>query len=265
MLREIKFFNCRWCKGTTVVGDGPKDKPDWTRIKCSNCGAISYKKLPSQTDLELIYASAWMEPSVKAAFAVGTTDSNISSSLLDAVGWNKSDGLSLDYGAGLGLLSSQIVARGGRVLALEPHGQEGLCRDASTVTWVKSVDEIPLGTKFDWVFLIEVIEHMLDPVSELKKIRNLMHSGGKLFITTPNARGWRAKKDGFKWREAQNPTHIFLFTKLSLVQCLFEAGFEKSLRINKSVDYGKKGIFRLALSMSQKLGIDGGLRFTATK
>ena len=46
MLREINFLKCHWCKGTTVVGNGPKDQPDWTRIKCSNCETIAYEKLP---------------------------------------------------------------------------------------------------------------------------------------------------------------------------------------------------------------------------
>lgn len=262
---QFDQHGCRWCNGTVIVGDGPVFKPDWKRGRCPKCGAISYLRLPAQAELDLVYLSAWSAPQSTGAFAAGTTNQGISSSLLDAIAWNGINKPCLDFGAGAGSLTCEIVARGGTVVAVEPYGQALSFGEPGQVLWLKSLDTIPSEVQFEWIFVIEVIEHMLDPVGELKKLHNLLLPDGKLVVTTPNAKGWRARKDGFLWREAQNPTHITLFTEASLESCLMEAGFTKCCRVKKPVDYGKHGLARFALAISQIVGIDGGLRYIATK
>jgi SAM-dependent methyltransferase len=258
-------MSCRWCGGHAVIGDGPSSKPDWSRYKCQCCGTIDYLTLPDQITLSEVYQSAWGASHSHGIFAAGSTNESISTSLLDAVGWHDVVGVSMDYGAGKGYLSRAMANRGGKVLAIEPYGGAVDREISSPVLWHKSLDDIPGELKFEWIFLVEVIEHMLDPVNELSSLRERLVPGGKLVITTPNARGWRAKKDGFKWREAQNPTHITLFTEASLKSCMNTAGFSKILRVRKPVDYGKKGLAQFALAISQLLGVDGGLRFIASE
>ncbi|MCC7222023.1 MAG: methyltransferase domain-containing protein, partial [Candidatus Contendobacter sp.] len=103
----------------------------------------------------------------------------------------------------------------------------------------------------------------LNPQKQLEKIRRSLAPGGKLIVTTPNAKGWRAKIDNFSWREANNPTHINLFSESALKSCLAKAGFTGVKRIFQPVTYKATGLKALALSMTQRLGIDGGLRFVA--
>lgn len=94
--------------------------------------------------------------------------------------------------------------------------------------------------------------------------RSHLTPGGKLVITTPNAKGWRARKDGFRWREVQNPTHINVFSEAALKGCLIKAGYSSAKRIFRPVKYNAKGINAIALGFTQLFGIDGGLRFIAT-
>lgn len=263
--KQVDQYACSWCQGAVIVGAGPSLKPGWKRYKCKKCGTISYLHLPDKSDLDLVYLSAWSAPQTSGAFAAGTTDDCISNSLLDAIAWDGKNKVCLDYGAGAGFLSQAIVSRGGNVVAVEPYGEETSLGQSGRILWLKSLESIPSETKFEWIFLVEVIEHMLDPVSELKKIRDLLLPEGKLVITTPNAKGWRARKDGFNWREAQNPTHITLFSGDSLEVCFQKAGFSRSWRVKKPVDYGKKGLSRLALAITQLVGVDGGLRYMASR
>ncbi|MCC7050397.1 MAG: class I SAM-dependent methyltransferase [Bacteroidia bacterium] len=52
-------------------------------------------------------------------------------------------------------------------------------------------------SKFDFITMGEVLEHVEDPVALLKKLKSLLNKGGKLFITTPT--------------NAPSIDHIFLF------------------------------------------------------
>jgi len=255
---------CRFCGNTTTkkkIGCGPATKPEWGRWHCNGCGSFGYIDNPGVDDLGRIYETAWQDTDRSGAFAAGSTDLKIARSLLDAINFDTSQSHCLDYGGGRGVLAQALVDRGCKSLTVfEPFGQNpGL---PESVSWVNDLALIQ-QQKYDLILMVEVLEHLLDPVDELKKIRELLSPGGKLVITTPNARGWRARIDGFKWREVQNPTHINLFSSRSLQAVLREAGYMFTKRVQRPVTYRAKGLKAVALTITQILGVDGGLRFIA--
>jgi 2-polyprenyl-3-methyl-5-hydroxy-6-metoxy-1,4-benzoquinol methylase len=72
-----------------------------------------------------------------------------------------------------------------------------------------------------------VIEHLLDPVTHLAKIRQLLQPGGIVFIETPNLASLGAKVRGKRWSHIIPPEHINYFTPDSLRYTLSQAGFQK--------------------------------------
>lgn len=256
-------MNCNWCGQKTCNIPGPLVRPHWHRSQCTGCGALTYQALPSPDDLAAVYAMAWEEERPSDEFAIGATSEAISCSLLRAAGWQLSaQSKCLDYGGGRGEFSLALINQGCKhVYVYEPFGK---MREIGAAKWVKELGDLA-GECFDWIFLIEVIEHMRDPISELRKIERLVAPRGKLFVTTPNAKGLRARLDGHKWREAQNPTHINLFSATALERCLREAGFSKATRLYRPVRYNASGIRAIALSIAQYLGVDGGLRYIVEK
>lgn len=254
-------IDCEWCRAQCEFGEGPKAKPDWIRTKCRGCGSLSYFKTPDPTELSRVYDEFWKSSDHDSILATGSTDKLIGDSLLDAFGWRSATGEAcLDYGAGHGYFASTLSERGCKdVHAFEPYGPKPKWLDA---TWICNPEDLQ-EHRFDWVFLIEVVEHMLDPVAELRRIRTLLAPSGQLVLTTPNARGIRARLDGFQWREAQNPTHINLMSAPALEACLEQAGFSAVHRNHGPVRYIARGIRARAQFMLQRLGIDGGLRFVA--
>ena len=78
---------------------------------------------------------------------------------------------------------------------------------------------------FDVVTAIEMIEHTLDPVAELRTIRDLLAPGGILFLTTGNAEPHAA--DLTRWSYTKVPdVHITFFEPDTLARALTEAGLE---------------------------------------
>ena len=76
---------------------------------------------------------------------------------------------------------------------------------------------------FDVIYMIEVLEHVDDPILVLKTLNKLLAPKGKLFITTPcgQATSGRLVDAAF-----DTPEHIHFFTEKSLSKALVSAGFE---------------------------------------
>ena len=83
--------------------------------------------------------------------------------------------------------------------------------------------------KFDVILSFHVIEHLPDPINEIKKLRSFLSSKGKIIIEVPHANDFllsHAKVESFKdftlWSQ-----HLILHTKDSLFKLLKSVGFKK--------------------------------------
>jgi len=76
---------------------------------------------------------------------------------------------------------------------------------------------------FDSIYMIEVLEHVDDPIAVLKAINKVLARDGKLFITTPcgQATSGRIVQEAF-----ETPEHVHFFTEKSLDLALRSAGYE---------------------------------------
>jgi SAM-dependent methyltransferase len=81
---------------------------------------------------------------------------------------------------------------------------------------VSSVYEIPRrDSSYDIVLMLQVLEHIEEPVRALKEINRILSEGGVLFLSVPQAAG-----DHFE------PYHYFNYTQYGLNSVLKRAGFE---------------------------------------
>ena len=79
-------------------------------------------------------------------------------------------------------------------------------------------------SSFDVVTLDQVIEHLADPVSVLRGIREVLKPGGQLILSTPNPDGWGVRLFGNRWIHWHAPYHLQFFSKLSLERAAAKAG-----------------------------------------
>ena len=98
----------------------------------------------------------------------------------------------LDIGAADGSVARPLAARGCRVWAIE--------RDAAAASKARSacervivgdvealdLEEVLEGRKFDFVLLLDVLEHLRDPLATLVRAREQLVPGGRAIVSIPN-------------------------------------------------------------------------------
>lgn len=90
--------------------------------------------------------------------------------------------------------------------------------------------------QFSVITMIELLEHLPDPLSALKKCYKLLKPGGLLVIQTANMDGLQARKEKDKYHYFL-PGHVSYFTEKNLVSSLIKVGF-KETKTYIPVDFG---------------------------
>lgn len=79
---------------------------------------------------------------------------------------------------------------------------------------------------FDYVTMAQVIEHVTDPLANLKGVARVLKYGGTLILSTPNSNGWGAKIFGKKWINWHAPYHLQHFSRKSMGIAAKKAGLK---------------------------------------
>ncbi len=103
---------------------------------------------------------------------------------------------------------------------------------------------------FDAITMIELIEHLSDPLSTLKETFRILKPGGVLVIQTANAGSFKAKLTRNNWEYFQ-PGHLFYFTPQTLTKMLEKNGF-RITRFYAGDELGIKTKWRSCLKKYEK-------------
>jgi 2-polyprenyl-3-methyl-5-hydroxy-6-metoxy-1,4-benzoquinol methylase len=132
----------------------------------------------------------------------------------------------LDVGAGAGLLVAEAKRLGLEATGVEP------CRafvDSARVLYGVEILHGVLphpelaNRQFDLVFLVDVIEHVSDPVKLLRQSARLLSSGGLLVVVTPDVGSLPAKILGPRWWHFR-VAHVGYFDRTSLRKAIKAVG-----------------------------------------
>lgn len=129
----------------------------------------------------------------------------------------------LDFGCG----------NGGLVRHVQQHTpanalgfEQGAVAAAARQLGIPIVDEHVLcehDAGFDVVTAIEVLEHTLDPLAELRRMRRLLRPGGLLFMTTGNAAPFADRLS--RWSYVIPEVHVSFFEPSTLRFAFEQTGF----------------------------------------
>lgn len=143
---------------------------------------------------------------------------------MKVVARNQTRGRLLDVGAATGILVKEALRLGYDAQGVEPSRYLQKCAEAREIPVLLGVlPHESLGGPFDIATLIDVIEHVSDPVGLLREIRQLLVPNGVCIIVTPDVSSVAAKLLGRRWCHYRI-AHIGYFCRATLELAAGNAG-----------------------------------------
>lgn len=131
----------------------------------------------------------------------------------------------LDVGCGLGWLLSALGENWTKYgIEVSAFAAER-AREHAEIFNGPLLDYTPPVEAFDLVVMHHVIEHMDDPIANIRKVHQLLAPGGRLVLGTPDFDCGCARRFGTNFRLLHDPTHISLFSNDSMHRFLRRHGF----------------------------------------
>jgi SAM-dependent methyltransferase len=142
----------------------------------------------------------------------------------------------LDVGSGRGDLGLVLGEHGWRVTGVEPSREacdEANARGAPTLHGTLATVSTRLDSDFDAIVFQHSLEHVAEPVDDLRLARQHLSPGGLLLVSLPNFDCWQSRRFGSDWFHLDLPRHRAHLTARGIDFLLRRAGLEP-LRIGTS-------------------------------
>lgn len=250
-LRHISYSQCRAC-GFTFADPFPSEQflagfynssfyGNYRKLEADHIVQDRYFSVSSYTDLRRL--ASWIEGDRKTAI--------------------------LDFGCGLGgflaLLRDEFGFKNVEGIELDRHGRV-FARTHYDLAVVSNADELH-NKLFDYVTLLEVIEHLPDPGLVLRSVTERVKPGGRLLISTPSVNNPSGRFFPSHCAHYTGPSHISLFTEKALGCLLSRLGFEiQRLEIDECTramgDFVTSPLYNLDVASPRASGDRGDLLYT---
>jgi 2-polyprenyl-3-methyl-5-hydroxy-6-metoxy-1,4-benzoquinol methylase len=162
---------------------------------------------------------------------------------LDSFGDRVRPGRLLDVGCSCGYFLEVAAARGFDVHGVEfsPSAIAAASPKVRPRILEGTLDSVQIDRGFDVVSAFDLIEHVRDPKSFLRRCSALLSPGGVLLLSTPDTGHFLRFVMRSHWPMLQPMQHLFLFSRRALMRALQAEGFEE-VRVDTayktlSVDY----------------------------
>ena len=204
-------------------------------VECTSCGFAQPSALPTLPDFfARMYDQRWSDEWVVLEFELGYKD-RIFLDVLAGLARRTAGRVLLDVGAHVGRLIHLASSRGWQAEGVELNPKTAEFAAARTGLVVHREDAAVMaarGARYDAITLIDVLEHIPDPVPVLRALRALLAPGGCLAVKVPNGKRQREKESlratlrpGYRATIADNLVHVNHFSPSSLALALREAGY----------------------------------------
>lgn len=237
-------MTCLLCNHETapvIVNRVARNGTPQVSVSCARCGFVQADPMPTADELHAYYASgryraefpplpvAGIDPAdARYEAALTERDEAAASDLLHpAIAGIRPGQSAIEIGCGEGRLASVLTRAG---VLVDAWDEDPRMRAAAASRGVNV--SIPTGGK-DWLYALQVLEHMPDPAATLGEWRDLLADHGRIHVQVPTIeRMYGGAQHFFQW------PHVVNFTTRTLLLSLLRAGFQPTAcGINGSVLY----------------------------
>jgi 2-polyprenyl-3-methyl-5-hydroxy-6-metoxy-1,4-benzoquinol methylase len=202
-------------------------------VQCNECGFVYLNPRPTSDSINSIYPDEYDQytRSAKNDPFLNRLDRGYGlEKRVKAIIRHKKSGRLLDLGCATGnFLEMMRDHPGWEVYGVEPNAtasdyarnQLGLNVKTGFLEQVDHPDNY-----FDVITLWNVLEHLADPLSALKRIYELLKPDGILIFNTPNLDSLDAHLFGPYWIGFELPRHFCVFSSHSIIDILEKSGFK---------------------------------------
>jgi 2-polyprenyl-3-methyl-5-hydroxy-6-metoxy-1,4-benzoquinol methylase len=235
-----KRTDCPLCRGSAIE-DAFTTKADRSGLclsgfsvsLCRSCDYYFVNPQPDLTGLRAFYNSH--APLVSAQtfeeklreYEEGGAAYRFACALVDVLPATARRGRLLDFGCNIGLLLFHNKERFASVTGVEIN-EEALkfARERFGLTQLyNTLDAIPSGERFDVITLIDVIEHVPDPVGLLASLQARLNPGGAILLRLPVIDGLAFRREAPEnWKWVYAPYHLSMFSTKALASLGRAAG-----------------------------------------
>jgi SAM-dependent methyltransferase len=154
----------------------------------------------------------------------------------------------LDFGAGSGQFAGPLLARGLNVTALEPDQLLQQRLRAQGLPVIGSLEEAPEAT-FDYIYTLNVLEHIQDDAAALRNLHARLTARGKLLVYVPAFPVLYTSMDA-------KVGHVRRYTRDTLLSRVAAAGFHvEHIAYADSIGFFATLLFKLAGNSSGNVSL----------
>jgi 2-polyprenyl-3-methyl-5-hydroxy-6-metoxy-1,4-benzoquinol methylase len=156
----------------------------------------------------------------------------------------------LDVGCGRGDLGSWFVRRGWSVSGIEPSAQAcAVARGRGVQAYTGALADVEIeSAAYDVVVFRHSLEHVADPIADLRRAREALRDGGIVVVSVPNFACWQSRRFGGRWFSLDLPRHRFHFNASALRAMLAHAGYLQVETTTSSSSMGLPGSMQYVLA-----------------
>ncbi|PCJ17217.1 MAG: hypothetical protein COB02_14315 [Candidatus Cloacimonadota bacterium] len=204
----------------------------WRKCNSIDCSHIFASTIPKNLNeiLSKTSSSVIKEAKIHRLAQIGEVLTNISK--------NRNIKTCLEVGAGAGEQVAVALEFGFEVEAVEIRESycENLRETLGIEVFNKSIEEIKFQKKYDLILMGDVLEHVINPITLLQNLKNILSDSGILWISTPNYESAMTRLTKFYDPMWQVCEHLQYFSKKSISLALEKVGL-KLLEYKSSFQY----------------------------
>jgi SAM-dependent methyltransferase len=222
---------------------------------CGECGLGVTVDAPPRAELAALYEQRYVGDEERriprtGALARAWHAVNGSLPLADLV----RSGPVLDVGSNTGEALVALRSRGFDVVGLEPNPEAASVARGYGLEVIETPieeAELPRG-HFGAVLLSQVLEHVEDPHTVLRKAREALRPRGVVYVVVPNAASIARRVFGRHWVHWHVPFHLYHYTEDALAKLCVQSGLE--LRKTRNVTPGEWLLMSIAARRNARVG-----------